>query len=36
MSPEKLRDDRYRKFRHMGAFVESGDKDAAPAAVSGS
>jgi len=28
MSPEALREDRYRKFRHMGAFVESGDKAA--------
>ena len=28
MPPETLRDDRYRKFRHMGAFVESGDKEA--------
>jgi acetyl-CoA carboxylase carboxyl transferase subunit alpha len=26
MPPEALRADRYRKFRHMGAFVESGDK----------
>ena len=26
MSPEALRADRYAKFRHMGAFVESGDK----------
>ena len=31
MSPEALRADRYAKFRHMGAFVESGDKEAAPA-----
>jgi acetyl-CoA carboxylase alpha subunit len=31
LSPEALRDDRYRKFRHMGAFVESGDKAAVPA-----
>jgi len=31
MSPEALRADRYAKFRHMGAFVESGDKAAAPA-----
>jgi hypothetical protein len=31
MSPDALRADRYRKFRHMGAFVESGEKDAAPA-----
>jgi acetyl-CoA carboxylase carboxyl transferase subunit alpha len=23
---EELRADRYKKFRHMGAFVESGDK----------
>jgi len=30
MAPEALRNDRYQKFRHMGAFVESGDK-AAPA-----
>ena len=30
MSPEGLRADRYAKFRHMGAFVESGDKAAAP------
>ncbi|HXU60298.1 MAG TPA: acetyl-CoA carboxylase carboxyltransferase subunit alpha [Polyangia bacterium] len=29
LSPEALRADRYRKFRHMGAFVESGDKEAA-------
>ncbi len=26
MPPEALRSDRYRKFRHMGSFVESGDK----------
>jgi acetyl-CoA carboxylase carboxyl transferase subunit alpha len=26
MAPEALRADRYQKFRHMGAFVESGDK----------
>ncbi len=26
MGPEDIRADRYRKFRHMGAFVESGDK----------
>src|SRR5450432_4545497 len=26
MAPEALRNDRYQKFRHMGAFVESGDK----------
>jgi acetyl-CoA carboxylase carboxyl transferase subunit alpha len=26
MSPDALRADRYAKFRHMGAFVESGDK----------
>jgi acetyl-CoA carboxylase carboxyl transferase subunit alpha len=26
MGPEALRADRYRKFRHMGSFVESGDK----------
>ncbi len=31
LSPEALRADRYRKFRHMGAFVESGDKGAATA-----
>ncbi|HLK93831.1 MAG TPA: acetyl-CoA carboxylase carboxyltransferase subunit alpha [Polyangia bacterium] len=31
MEPEALRADRYAKFRHMGAFVESGDKAAAPA-----
>ena len=31
LSPEGLRADRYAKFRHMGAFVESGDKAAAPA-----
>jgi acetyl-CoA carboxylase carboxyl transferase subunit alpha len=31
MSPEALRADRYAKFRHMGAFVESGDKAATPA-----
>jgi acetyl-CoA carboxylase carboxyl transferase subunit alpha len=30
MGPEGLRADRYAKFRHMGAFVESGDKAAAP------
>jgi acetyl-CoA carboxylase carboxyl transferase subunit alpha len=28
MAPEALRNDRYSKFRHMGAFVESGDKAA--------
>ena len=28
MPAEALRADRYRKFRHMGAFVESGDKGA--------
>jgi len=28
MAPEALRSDRYSKFRHMGAFVESGDKAA--------
>jgi acetyl-CoA carboxylase carboxyl transferase subunit alpha len=28
MSPDALRADRYRKFRHMGSFVESGDKSA--------
>src|SRR5436190_14675819 len=26
LPPETLRADRYKKFRHMGAFVESGDK----------
>ena len=26
LKPEELREDRYQKFRHMGAFVESGDK----------
>ena len=26
LQPEELRADRYKKFRHMGAFVESGDK----------
>jgi len=31
LSAEALRDDRYRKFRHMGSFVESGDKGAATA-----
>jgi acetyl-CoA carboxylase carboxyl transferase subunit alpha len=31
MSPEALRADRYQKFRHMGAFVESGDKVDEPA-----
>ncbi|HEY4393692.1 MAG TPA: acetyl-CoA carboxylase carboxyltransferase subunit alpha [Polyangia bacterium] len=30
MDPEGLRADRYAKFRHMGAFVESGDKKTAP------
>src|SRR5450432_2649711 len=38
MSGEALRADRYRKFRHMGAFVESGDKgapDAKPEAKPG-
>ena len=30
MGPDALRADRYAKFRHMGAFVESGDKQAAP------
>jgi acetyl-CoA carboxylase carboxyl transferase subunit alpha len=36
-SPEDLRADRYRKFRHMGAFVESGGKDqpGAPSAGDG-
>jgi acetyl-CoA carboxylase carboxyl transferase subunit alpha len=29
MSPDALRADRYKKFRHMGSFVESGDKTAA-------
>jgi acetyl-CoA carboxylase carboxyl transferase subunit alpha len=33
MAPEALRADRYRKFRHMGAFVESGDKVTDAAAV---
>jgi acetyl-CoA carboxylase carboxyl transferase subunit alpha len=28
---ETLREDRYSKFRHMGAFVESGGKDDPPA-----
>jgi len=27
MSPDELRADRYAKFRHMGEFVESGDKE---------
>jgi acetyl-CoA carboxylase carboxyl transferase subunit alpha len=31
MPGEALRADRYQKFRHMGAFVESGDKQGAPA-----
>src|SRR5580704_7706076 len=37
MPPEALRSDRYQKFRHMGAFVESGDKvdAAAPARAPG-
>ena len=37
MSPEALRTDCYEKFRHMGAFVESGDKvdAAAPARAPG-
>jgi acetyl-CoA carboxylase carboxyl transferase subunit alpha len=26
LKAEELRADRYKKFRHMGAFVESGDK----------
>jgi acetyl-CoA carboxylase carboxyl transferase subunit alpha len=30
MPAAELRADRYSKFRHMGAFVESGDKGAAP------
>jgi acetyl-CoA carboxylase carboxyl transferase subunit alpha len=30
MAPEALRADRYAKFRHMGAFVESGDKGNTP------
>ena len=36
-APEDLRADRYRKFRHMGAFVESGDKgkEAPPAPDAG-
>jgi acetyl-CoA carboxylase carboxyl transferase subunit alpha len=29
-SPEWLRDDRYRKFRGMGAYIESGGKDGRP------
>jgi acetyl-CoA carboxylase carboxyl transferase subunit alpha len=29
-SPEWLRDDRYRKFRGMGAYIESGGKDDRP------
>jgi hypothetical protein len=29
-SPEWLREDRYRKFRGMGAYIESGGKDARP------
>ncbi len=33
MAPEALRADRYQKFRHMGAFVESGDKGTDPAAA---
>jgi acetyl-CoA carboxylase carboxyl transferase subunit alpha len=33
MSPDELRADRYRKFRHIGAFVESGDKVAEPPAA---
>ena len=33
MAPETLRADRYSKFRHMGAFVESGDKGTDAAAV---
>ena len=32
---DDLRADRYRKFRHMGAYVESGDKDRAPKAADG-
>jgi acetyl-CoA carboxylase carboxyl transferase subunit alpha len=32
LPPETLREDRYRKFRHMGAFVESGGKGQLPAA----
>ena len=28
LTPDELRADRYQKFRHMGAFVESGDKTA--------
>src|SRR2546423_9479155 len=31
--PDKLRDDRYQKFRGMGAFIESGGKGADPAAA---
>jgi acetyl-CoA carboxylase carboxyl transferase subunit alpha len=29
-SPEWLREDRYRKFRGMGAYIESGGKDGRP------
>jgi len=32
MTPDELRADRYKKFRHMGAFVETGDKGATPPA----
>jgi len=33
-SPEKLRDERYRKFRGIGSYIESGGKDgAAPPAA---
>jgi acetyl-CoA carboxylase carboxyl transferase subunit alpha len=31
--PDKLRDDRYQKFRGMGSFIESGGKEAGPTAV---
>jgi acetyl-CoA carboxylase carboxyl transferase subunit alpha len=31
-SPEDLREERYRKFRGIGSFVESGSKDAGPTA----
>jgi acetyl-CoA carboxylase carboxyl transferase subunit alpha len=36
MPAEELRADRYAKFRHMGAFVESGDKETSPASAPGS
>jgi hypothetical protein len=35
MSVDELRADRYQKFRHMGAFVESGDKGAVAAKAPG-